>query len=40
MSTRPMTRRKAWGLALVVSALLWLAIGLPIAACALGWVLR
>jgi hypothetical protein len=40
MSTRPMTRRKAWGLALVVSCLGWLVIGLPVLACALGWLAR
>jgi biotin transporter BioY len=35
-----MTRRRSWGAAAVLSCLAWVLIGLPVLACALGWVLR
>lgn len=34
------TRRRSWGAALVLACLAWALIGLPVLACALGWVLR
>ena len=34
------TRRRSWGAALVLSCLAWVLIGVPVLACALGWVFR